>query len=91
MSASLLQTAKESYLSGDTRNLEKHHIMNGANRDKSERFGLWVWLTHDEHMKLHGTPEGAKLARTLKAEAQEAFEKYYSRERWMKEFRRNYL
>ena len=29
---SILQTEKRSYLSGDTRWLEKHHIFGGANR-----------------------------------------------------------
>lgn len=43
---SILQTEKRSYLSGDTRWLEKHHIFGGANRKLSEKYGLWVWLTH---------------------------------------------
>ena len=46
---SILQTEKRSYLSGDTRWLEKHHIFGGANRKLSEKYGLWVWLTHYEH------------------------------------------
>lgn len=27
--------------------LDKHHIFCGANRKKSEKYGLWVYLCHD--------------------------------------------
>lgn len=27
--------------------LDKHHIFGGANRKKSEKYGLTVWLCHD--------------------------------------------
>ena len=45
---SILQTEKRSYLSGDTRWLEKHHIFGGSNRRNSERYGLVVLLHHYE-------------------------------------------
>lgn len=79
------------YLSGLHTNIDFHHIMNGAYRKKSEKYGCWVWLNHQVHDKLHSTPEGKKWERTLKQECQRAFENRYSREKWMKEFHRNYL
>ena len=93
MSASILQSEKKCYLSGAVNvPLDKHHIMNGtANRKKSEKYGVWVWLDHDVHMKLHQTAEGQQWQRYLKQEAQRAFEKIWSRELWMKEFKKNYL
>lgn len=71
--------------------MDKHHIMNGAYRAKSEKYGLWVWLHHDVHMWLHQTPDGAKYARELKKTAQRIFEEEHSRAEWMALFKKNYL
>lgn len=88
---SILQNEKVCFLTGTTKDLDKHHIMNGALRDKSEKYGLWVWLNHDVHMWLHQTAAGAEKARELKAQAQEAFEKEHSHSAWMGAFYKNYL
>ncbi len=88
---SILQSVRECYITHDIRDLDKHHIMNGSFRGKSERFGLWVWLRHDQHMNLHHTPEGQIKARELKQQAQAAFEEIYGHDRWMAEFHKNYL
>lgn len=37
------------YFCKTNRNLERHHIFGGANRDKSERYGLTVILCHRHH------------------------------------------
>lgn len=79
------------YLTGRTGELDKHHIFNGAFRDKSEEYGLWVYLDHDVHMQLHHTPKGQKYARRLKEIAQEQFERNYGHEKFIEIFRRNYL
>lgn len=85
------QIVKKCYLTGSTDNLDKHHCMNGPFRKKAEAYGLWVFLRHDVHMKLHQTPQGQKVAIWLKQQAQEAFERKYGHEKWMNEFKRNYL
>ena len=85
------KTLRVCYLTGSTQNLDVHHIMNGPFRKKSDKLGLWIFLRHDVHMKLHQTPQGQKVARWLKQQAQEAFERKYGHEKWMKEFGRNYL
>lgn len=82
---------RKCYLTGRTDNLDKHHVLNGPFRKKAEAFGLWIYLNHDVHMKLHQTPQGQKVAIWLKQQAQEAFERKYGHEKWMKEFKRNYL
>lgn len=82
---------RKCYLTGQTDNLDKHHCMNGPFRKKAEAYGLWIFLQHDVHMKLHQTPQGQKVAIWLKQQAQEAFERKYGHEKWMKEFKRNYL
>lgn len=85
------QIVKKCYLTGRTYDLDKHHCMNGPFRKKAEAFGLWIFLQHDVHMKLHQTPQGKKVAIWLKQQAQEAFERKYGHEKWMKEFKKNYL
>lgn len=73
--------------------LDRHHIMNGTKqlRKFSEKEGLWVYLDHDVHMALHFTKQGIEWEKTLKQEAQKAYEKNHSRESWMKIVRKNYL
>lgn len=97
MSKSLLQSEKVCFLTGQMRNLDKHHIMNGPNRTASDEDGLWIWLEHDAHMFVHAHP---KLAIKLKKQGQEAWEKKRiaegytadeARSAWMKRYRKNYL
>lgn len=82
---------RKCYLTGRTDNLDKHHCMNGPFRKKAEAYGLWIFLQHDVHMKLHQTPQGQNVAIWLKQQAQEAFERKYGHEKWMTEFKKNYL
>lgn len=88
---SILQSNKVCYKTGSTLNLDKHHIIGNAYRNKAEKYGVWVYLRHDIHMWLHDTKDGQKYARTLKEEAQRAFEEKWSHAMWMDLFGRNYL
>ncbi len=61
----------------------KHHIFNNvANRPKSERYGLFVWLSEEQHRYLHDHP---KEMLKLKKIAQLTFMKHYNKT--MDEFR----
>lgn len=92
MTKSIMQTEKECYYSHRTDHLDQHHVMNGnAYRQKSDKYGLWVWLHHDIHMYLHQTEAGQELAKELKRKAQRAFEAKYGHDLWMNEFHKNYL
>lgn len=92
MAKSIMQdNTAESFLSKRTDNLDKHHIFNGALRQKSEKYGLWVMLNHDEHMFAHHTVKGQKVLILLKQLGQKAFEEKYGHEEYMKEFHKNYL
>ena len=93
MAKSIMQTEQESYLSGRTDSLEEHHIFYGHGRRKlSERYGLKVWLTHDEHNE---PPDGVHfnqaLRRALERAGQEAFERKYPELNFMRIFGKNYL
>ena len=92
MAKSILQPDGEKvcYVSGSRINLDLHHVMHGsANRKIADKWGIWCWLRHDIHMDLHDKDK--KLDLQLKQEAQEAFEKLYSHEKWMELFGKNYL
>lgn len=90
MSKSIMQNEEVCYISGSRMQLDKHHCMHGgANRKLAEKYGLWVWLRHDIHMRLHDHDK--ELDRKLEQDAQKAFENKYSREEWMRLFRKNYL
>jgi hypothetical protein len=94
MSKSILQDKKESYLTGATYNLEEHHIFFGtANRKISEKYGLKVWLTSEEHRGTYGVhgKYGKTLDEKLKREAQKKFEKNHTREEFIRLIGKNYL
>ncbi len=57
--------------------LEKHHIFGGvANRPKSEEYGLFIWLTKEQHQYFHDNPlEMIKIKKI----AQATFMEYYNK------------
>lgn len=92
MAKSIMQEDKESYLSGRTGCLEKHHIFGGSNRKWSEKYGLWVWLTHDEHNEPpYGVHHCREAMDYLHKMGQEAFERCYPDLDFRAIFGRNYL
>jgi hypothetical protein len=86
-----MQTERESYFSGRTDCLEKHHVFGGSNRKWSEKYGLWVYLTHDEHNEPpQGVHHNKRIRMQLQAEAQKKFEDAFPHLDFMKIFGRNY-
>ena len=91
---SILQNKKESYISGNTYNLEEHHIFFGtANRKVSEKNGLKVWLTSEEHRGTYGVHGklGRDLDIRLKQDAQKKYEETHTREEFIKLIGKRYL
>lgn len=91
---SILQNKKESYISGSTYNLEEHHIFFGtANRKVSEKNGLKVWLTSEEHRGTYGVHGklGRDLDIRLKQDAQKKYEETHTREEFIKLIGKSYL
>ena len=89
---SIIQKERKCFLCGKVTPLEMHHIFGGANRKKSERYGLKVYLCHWCHNE---PPAGVHFNREndliLKQTAQRVFERDHTREQFMEEFGRNYL
>ncbi len=75
--------------------LDKHHIFNGAYRNKSEKYGLFVYLCHHEHHifgreAVHQNYE--KMLELKKWGQRKAMrEQGWTREEFIWEFGRNYL
>ena len=90
---SIIQNDKKCYITGDTDNLHEHHVFNASNRNKSEKYGLKVWLRSDWH---NGTKKGVhndkEFERQLKAEIQKKAMEYYgwSVEDFIRIFGKNY-
>lgn len=88
-----LQKTKQCYVTHRTDGLQRHHVIYGtANRRKSDKYGLTVWLRPEWHTGQTGVHGGNKeLDLKLKQLAQTEFEKVYGHEKWMNVFGRNYL
>ena len=93
-----MQTREECYLCREKYNihtpagLEEHHVLGGALRGFSERYGLKVYLCHLHHNEPGESPHFNHRTRLwLKKQAQAAFEAQYGHERWMQEVGKDYL
>lgn len=93
---SIIQEKKECLITGYAGGgLQKHHIFGAANRDNSEKYGLWVWLRYDRHIadSPYATPHNDRSTDLwLKRMGQRAFEQVHgSRDEFIRIFGRNYL
>ena len=79
------------YFCGRTVDLERHHVMTGANRQWAEKYGLWIWCCHEDHTGKDGVQYNRQKADSLKRLAQIAFEARHSHDQWMEVFMKNYL
>ena len=92
MAKSILQGEKECFFCKSQVWLEDHHIFGGANRSRSEKYGLKVWLCHYCHNE---PPRGVHHNRAnmdkLRAIGQRAFMEHYPDKDFVFEFGRNFL
>lgn len=91
MSKSILQPDGERvcFLTGTTKDLERHHIFHGCRRKAAEKWGCWVWLNHDIHMVLHDSDK--EMDRELQRICQMKFEYLHGHEKFMEVFGKSYL
>lgn len=89
---SIISEDKCCYICGSTHWLEKHHIFGAANRKKSEKYGLTVYLCHNCHNEPpNGVHHNAEKNNWLKQQGQKAFMEKYPHKDFMAEFGKNYL
>lgn len=93
MSKSIISNNKCCYVCGETRLLHKHHIFFGnANREKSEKYGCWVWLCYPHHNGSNaGVHFNKRLDDRLKKIAQQKFNEVYKNKDFRSIFGKNYL
>lgn len=75
--------------------LDKHHVFGGARRNKSEKYGLTVYL-HHSNCHIFGdysVHQSAQINKTVQKKAQRAaMEKYgWSEDKFRAEFGKSYL
>ena len=89
---SIISNDKKCYICGSSRWLELHHIYGGANRNKSTKYGLVVYLCHHCHNEPPlGVHHNKKRMNWLRQQGQLAFRKHYPNKDFLAEFGRNYL
>lgn len=72
----------------------KHHVFGASNRNKSEEYGLYIYLTPEMHnMSDRGIHFDKGFDRYVKRLAQKTAMQYYgwNMEDWRERFGRNYL
>lgn len=83
---------EECFICKSTYCLETHHIMNGANKKASEKYGLLVKVCANCHtLSPNSIHRDSKVLRALKEAGQQNFEQSNTREDFMRIFGRNYL
>lgn len=84
---------KKCFVCGTTQNIHIHEVFFGtANRKLSIKYGLCVCLCARHHnMSNEGVHFNKQLDNELKKKGQEAFEKTYPEDNFIKVFGRNYL
>lgn len=90
---SILSNEKECYFCKKIYGLERHHVFEGRNRQRSEADGCWVYLCAEHHRfgkySVHGNTE---VNLKLKKICQKAWEqKNGPREAFIKRFGRTWL
>ena len=94
MTRSILSSELKCYLCGSRRDLEEHHIFGAANRKKSEKYGLKVFLCHYCHNEPPmGVHHNKAISDQLKKVGQTAWMRTYDKtERdFVREFGKSYL
>lgn len=90
---SILDNERRCYKCGVRTNLHRHHIYGGANRNRSEYFGCWVYLcAHHHNMSNEGVHFDRSFDIDLKEDCQERWEENYgSREEFRAVFGKSWL
>ncbi len=88
---SILQDRKECFVTGRTEALHKHHVFEGtANRRKSEKWGLYIWLIPEFHTGPRGIHFDFNFDLRIKKYAQQRFVDRWGYGKWMDEFHKDY-
>ena len=87
---SIISKERKCFFCGSREKLEIHHVFGGSLREKSTKYGLFVFLCQKCHKNLHFGANSRSMTDKLKSVAQEAFERKYGKEKFLKEFHANF-
>lgn len=88
---SIIQSKKQCYICGKSTFLHDHHIFEGSRRQKSEEYGLKVWLCVFHHTGQDGAHNASWMRDRLHKIGQRKFEETHTREEFIKIFGKSYL
>ena len=88
---SILQDKKQCYICGRTSCLHDHHIFAGSRRQKSEEYGLKVWLCVRHHTGEDGAHSVPWMIDRLHKDGQKKFEETHTRDEFIRIFGKSYL
>ena len=81
------------YFCGTVNQIERHHCLYGIYREKADKYGLWVYLCYFHHRGQFGvhSHKGRERSLELQSLAQIKFEEKYGHDKFISEFKRNFL
>lgn len=88
---SIISKEPKCFFCSSKENLQIHHVFGNSLRDKCTKYGLYVFLCPKCHGELHFGKKSRKMTDRLKSVAQEAFERFYPRDLFLKEFHANFI
>ena len=94
MARSIISTELKCYICGKRQKMELHHIFGAANRSKSDKDGLIVYLCHDCHNEPpNGVHHNRGMDLQLKQIGQKAWMEHYGKteEEFIKAYGKSYL
>ena len=89
---SIIQSEKKSFLGGATSGLMPHEPIGGQNKRTSEKEGLWIWVTFEEHRWIHDTEDGELKDKELSELMEREWYKHTgkSKQEWYRLFYKHY-
>jgi len=87
---SIISKEPKCFFCGSRGKLEIHHVFGGSLRNKSTKYGLYVFLCPKCHRELHFGKESRKMADELKSVAQSKLKTKFPKINLIKEFGGDY-
>lgn len=94
MNKSIISNERRCFICGSCRNLELHHVFGGANRKRSDKDGLTVYLCHYCHNEPpNGVHHNKAINDQLKMITQKRWQAAYNKTKddFIKSYGKNYL
>lgn len=91
---SIISNDRACWVCGSVRDLHKHHVFGGANRNLSETYGCWLYLcAHHHNMSNQGIHFDPQLDALVKKTTQRRWMTFYGKNKddFIRVFGRSYI